>query len=112
MLSPSKPLHMQRLEFDLFVLGSWALGYRHRDLGSFGVFWNSRDRLLEGDISAKFVYALLKQPGSCITLAASCDTSRSSMVGALELARTAASLGDFPTTTRSARRSTGLKRSW
>jgi transposase len=53
---------MDRLEFDL--LFRWFVGIGVDDIAwDHSVFSKNRDRLLEGDIAAKFMRAVLEQPG-------------------------------------------------
>ncbi|MEO1987285.1 MAG: IS5 family transposase [Martelella sp.] len=57
----SERLLMERLEYDL--LFRWFVGIGIDDLAwDHSVFSNNRDRLLEGDIAAKFLGAILSQP--------------------------------------------------
>src|SRR3982751_6626538 len=57
----SERLLMERLEYDL--LFRWFVGIGVDDAAwDHSVFSKNRDRLLEGDISAKFLAALLAQP--------------------------------------------------
>ncbi|RWO23569.1 MAG: transposase [Mesorhizobium sp.] len=57
----SERLLMERLEYDL--LFRWFVGVGRRRCGlDHSVFSKNRDRLLEGDIAAKFLAAVLAQP--------------------------------------------------
>src|SRR5205814_4728518 len=57
----SERLLMERLEYDL--LFRWFVGIGVDDAAwDHSVFWKNRDRLLEGDIAAKFLAAVLAQP--------------------------------------------------
>ncbi len=54
---------MERLEFDL--LYRWFVGLGIDDaVWDHSVFSKNRDRLLEGDVAAKFMAAVLTQPAS------------------------------------------------
>ena len=57
----SERLLMERLEYDL--LFRWFVGIGVDDAAwDHSTFWKNRDRLLEGDIAAKFLAAVLAQP--------------------------------------------------
>jgi transposase len=56
----SERLLMERLEYDL--LFRWFVGIGVDDAGDHSVFSKNRDRLLDGDIAAKFLSAVLAQP--------------------------------------------------
>lgn len=70
----SERLLMERLEYDL--LFRWFVGIVVDDaVWDHSVFSKNRDRLLEGDIAAKFLAVVLAQPK--VKKLLSSDTSRS-----------------------------------
>src|SRR3954447_12446022 len=58
----SERLLMERLEYELLCRWFVGIGVDDAALGPFGVLSKNRERLLEGDIAAKFLAAVLAQP--------------------------------------------------